>query len=224
MPGVVHKLKTALKAVRASQPFNTLATTAVHVAFRALGVRSEWVIKHLHRVGVTRCRLPNGRTLKLWSRGDDWVSNQVFWRGWSGYEPETVPLFFRLATRACVTLDVGAHVGFYTLLAAHANSAGQVYSFEPMPRIHQRLFKNVALNGLNNVQCFASAVGEADGAAEFFHVLAELPTSSSLSLNFMQAGGATLSSTRVPVTTLDRFVRERGIGRVDLLKIDTEST
>jgi hypothetical protein len=79
------------------------------------------MIKHLHRFGIVRSRLPHGRTLRLWSRGDDWIANQVHWRGWDGYEPETLPLFFRLAATARVTLDVGAHVGFFTLLAGHAN-------------------------------------------------------------------------------------------------------
>src|SRR5205814_5357903 len=146
-------VKPALKRLRASQPFNYLATSIVHALQTATGMHSALVIKHLHRVGMVRRKLPNGRTLRLWSRADDWVSNQVYWRGWSGYEPERVPLFFRLASRAQVTLDVGAHVGFFTLLAAHANPAGRVFAFEPMPAIQERLRYNVGLNQLDNVEC-----------------------------------------------------------------------
>jgi FkbM family methyltransferase len=214
----------ALKAVRASQPFNAVATTTVRAVLTLAGMRSAWVVKHLHRVGTVRCRLPNGRLLRLRSRGDDWVSNQVFWLGWRGYEPETTPLFYRLAARARATLDVGAHVGFFALLAGHANPAGKVYAFEPMPAIYERLQRHVALNGLGNVACFASAVGDHDGSADFFHLAgARLPCSSSLSLAFM-SWTDDVCSTRVPVLTLDRFVGDRGIDRVDLVKIDTEST
>src|SRR5438874_7679942 len=67
-------LKELLKKGRASQPFNYLATTAVRGLLGAAGVRSELVIKYLHRMGTVRSRLPNGRELLLWSRGDDWVS------------------------------------------------------------------------------------------------------------------------------------------------------
>lgn len=109
-------LKNALKAVRASQPFNALATSTVRSILDLTRARPEFVVKHLHRMGTVRSQLPNGRELRLRSRGDDWVSNQVYWRGWNGYESESVPLFFRLATRASVTLDVGAYVGFYALL------------------------------------------------------------------------------------------------------------
>ena len=216
-------IKSALKKLRALQPFNFVATSTLRGFANATGLRSEFVIKHVHKVGKVRCKLPNGRQLKLWSRGDDWVSNQIYWRGLSGYEPETVPLFFRLASRATVTLDVGAYVGFFTLLAAHANTNGTVYAFEPLPKIHERLQKNIALNRLSNVECLRAAVGQEEGEAEFFHIEAGLPTSSSLSFEFMQTTRE-LRSTTVPVLTLDRFVKYKKLNRVDLVKIDTEST
>lgn len=218
-----NKVKHTLKRLRASQPFNYLITSTVYWLLTLIGRQSELIISHLHRVGPVRRELPNGRTLRLWSRGDDWVSNQIFWRGWDGYEPETVRLFLRLAARAHVTLDVGAYVGFYTLLAAHANPAGQVYAFEPLPSVFRRLQHHIALNRLANVQCVAAAVGEDDGEAEFFHPAFEVPTSSSLSFEFMRSARA-LQSQTVKVITLDRFIRERGLGAVDLVKIDTEST
>jgi len=216
-------VKSALKFVRGSQPFNYMTTSLAFGALNVTGLRSEFIVKHLHRVGTVHRRLPNGRSLSLWSRGDDWVSNQIYWRGWDGYEPETAQLFFKLASQAAVTIDVGAYVGYYTLIAAHANPAGRVYAFEPLPSIHERLLRNIQLNGPGNVECVASAVGEDEGAADFFHVEAPLPTSSSLSHEFMRSTRG-LVSTKVPVTTLDRFVADRRIPRIDLLKIDTEST
>ena len=216
-------IKNALKVLRTSQPFNWLATSSVRAGLNVTCGCSEIVIKHLHRVGPVASRLPNGRSLRLWSRGDDWVSNQVFWRGWRGYEPETVPLFFRLATRANVTIDVGAHVGFYALLAAHANAAARVFAFEPMPAIQARLARNVRLNGLLNVTCVGSAVGATEGIADFYHVAAEIPFSSSLSYDFM-ASACEVRSESVTVVTLDRFAERNGLDRIDLVKIDTEST
>jgi FkbM family methyltransferase len=43
------------------------------------------------------------------------------------------PLFWRLACKARVTLDIGAHVGYYSVLAGMANPAGTVFAFEPLP-------------------------------------------------------------------------------------------
>ena len=217
------RIKGSLKRLRVSQPLNMLATSAVRALLGSAGVQSEMVIKHLHRVGAVSSRLPNGSTLRLWSRADDWVSNQVYWRGWSGYEPETVPLFFRLAMRARITFDIGAYVGLFTLLAAHANPRGRVYAFEPLPDAFKRLERNVELNKLENVRTVSAAVSDLDGSAEFFCAATEMPCSSSLSYDFMKSTDG-LSSFTVPVIKLDSFVRENGLHGIDLVKIDTEST
>ena len=216
-------LLRALKRLRVSQPFNAVATSALRALLGGSGLEWGLAVRHLHRVGTTRCRLPNGRTLRLWSRGDDWISNQVFWRGLKGYEPETVPLFFELASSSEVTIDVGAHVGFYTLLAAHANPAGRVFAFEPHPVAHERLLRNVALNGLSHVECVQAAAGARDGNADLFHVPGGLPSSSSLCFDFMKSRGD-VDRTRVDVVALDGFLEERRAGRVGLVKIDTEAT
>ena len=206
-----------------SQPFNAVATSTVRCLLSSTGLQSETVIKHLHPAGLVRSRLPNGRELQLWSQADDWVSNQIYWRGWDGYESETVPLFFRLAEHADVTLDIGAYVGFYSLLAAHANPCGRVFAFEPMLTIFKRLQKNVALNDLTNVECTASAVGALSGTATFFHTTSDMPTSSSLSFEFMREAD-NLQGTDVPVLTVDEFVAHKNLDQIDLVKIDTEST
>jgi FkbM family methyltransferase len=217
------RLVSFLKRVRASQPFNRVATTTARGILRATGLSSEALVRHLHRMGDVRDTLPNGRTLRLWSQADDWVSNQVFWRGWTGYEPETSPLFFRLASRARVTLDIGAYVGFFALLAAHANPAGRVYAFEPLPDVLARLQRNVKRNHLENVRCIQSAVADRAGSAEFFTTEAALPTSSSLSFEFMR-GAPGLRAVQVPVVAIDQVLGEYGEEEIDLVKIDTETT
>lgn len=210
--------------MRSSQPFNRLATSTIRSLLAAGGLKSEFIIKHLHRIDLVETLLPNDKTLRLQSKGDDWVSNQVFWRGWAGYEPETIPLFFRLAQKSRVTFDIGAYVGFFALLAALANEDGKVYAFEPMQAIYQRLRNNISINNLRNIETFLGAVGEKEGEAEFFHLDgAELPTSSSLSQEFVR-DVENIASTKVKVFRLDRFIEERNIERVDLMKIDTEST
>jgi FkbM family methyltransferase len=168
-------------------------------------------------------RLPEGRQARLWSRGDDWVSNQVFWPGWNGYEPEVTPLFWRLAQRSRVTLDVGAHVGFYTILAAVANPSSKVFAFEPLPVVYDRLSRNVRLNRLDNVVAARVAAGADDMSADFFHVAGIIPCSSSLSGSFMEGAG-NLQTLPVHVTRIDTFMSVHGLKGLDLIKLDTETT
>lgn len=195
----------------------------VRAALSLAGARSEWAVRHLPRCGRVEAALPEGGTLVLWSLGDDWVSNQVFWRGWTGHEPETAPVFRALAARSRVTLDVGAHVGYYALVAGHANPAGRVFAFEPLPLAGERLRRHVALNRLANVECLAVAASDVDGEVAF-HVPRghALPCSDGVSAAFHAPWAAAMDSVRVPSVTLDAFVRARGLETVDLLKIDVE--
>ena len=215
-------VKQQLKYLRNTQPFNWVATTLMRPLLRIAGVEGAAVTKHLHRRGTVKAKLPNGRTLRLWSQGDDWVSNQIFWNGWNAYETETLSLFFKLASRAEVILDVGAHVGVFSLVAGHANSSARVFAFEPVAPTYERLQSNVALNQLKNVRCFQSALSDKDGTAEVFHQPG-MTFTASLSREFMNWQPA-WSSSMVSVITGDRFVEENSLPRVDLLKIDTEST
>ncbi len=66
-------------------------------------------------------------------------------------------------------------------------------------------------------------MGDTEGEAEFYFVATDMPCSSSLSLEFMRSA-ANVRSLAVPVLTVDRFVREKGLNHVDLVKIDTETT
>lgn len=217
------RLKSLLKQLRSMPAFNAPATNAARMTMRALGRESEFAIKHLPRVGTTTMTLPNGRRAQLWSRGDDWVSNQVFWRGWCGYESEVTPMFWSLAQEARVIFDVGAHVGFYTVLAAMANASATVYAFEPLAPVFERLERNIRLNLLENVATQNQAVGKVDGEAQFFHVPGIIPCSSSLSGAFMH-GTPHVTSAPVSVVRLDTFSMSRGIGKIDLMKLDTETT
>jgi FkbM family methyltransferase len=217
-------LKSVLQSVRGSQPLNWCATTAAHAVGHIVGRQSELLVRYLPRTGRVARRLPNGRTLQFWSRGDDLIANQVFWRGWNGYEPETARPFFDLAARAQVTVDVGAHVGYFSLLAGHANARGRVFAFEPHPAAFDRLRCNVRLNGLANVECIRIALGAADAEADLhFADTAFIPVISSLSYELMRATPA-LGHARVTVRSLDAFVAERALEALDLIKLDTETT
>jgi FkbM family methyltransferase len=221
--GAGARLRDAVKWLRGWPPVNWPLTVPVRAVLSLAHARGDWAVKHLPRSGRVEARLPDGRMLVLWSRGDDWVTNQVFWHGWTGHEPETAPLFRALAAEARVTIDVGAHVGFYALVAGHANPAGRVFAFEPLPLAAERLRRHIALNGLANVECLPVAASDAEGDVAF-HVPTghPLPCSAGTSAAFHAPWAHAMETMRVPCVTLDGFVRERGLAAVDLIKIDVE--
>jgi FkbM family methyltransferase len=69
-----------------------------------------------------------------------------------------------------VCFDVGANVGFYTILAARlVGPEGRVVAFEPHPENVKALERNVAANGLANVVVVPKAVSSRSGAARLTH-------------------------------------------------------
>ena len=212
--------------MRGYAPLNIVLTTTLRGIVRRTGRDSPILARYLPRVGGFETRLPDGRIMRMWSRGDDEITSAVYWGGWAGHEKETSSVFWDLARSARVVLDVGAHVGYFSLLASFANPSARVHSFEPLPPVHQRLRYNVSLNGINNVVCHELAVGDIPGRNRFYHLQDCIPSSSSLSRQFMEpiAGDRPLVASEVDVTSIDDFVATNNLRGVDLVKIDTEGT
>ena len=223
----VEDLKRPLRALRGWPPLNIPITSAFRTGVRRLGRPPGRLARYLPRVGLIDTPLPDGTQLRMWSLADDEITSAVYWNGWNGHEPETASLFYDRARTARTTLDIGAHVGYFGLLAAHANPNGTVYAFEPHPLVYERLSRNVSLNHLPNMLCIPVAVGSETGEADFFHIEGSgIPSSSSLSREFMESISkpARVVSSKVEVVSVDSFLEQRGVTGVDLVKMDTEAT
>jgi FkbM family methyltransferase len=181
--------------------------------------------RHFRHRGLARARLPNGKMLRLVSRSDDNTANRIYWRGWSGHEAETSRLFYALASRSRGTVDVGAHVGYFSIIAAHANPEGRVFAFEPIAANAARMRQNLALSGVADVEVHEAALAERrgpvvfraprDGAMGVRGALAETGVDPS-------RPDEAWETIQVPGMTLDGFLTDRGQPPVDLVKIDVE--
>jgi FkbM family methyltransferase len=84
------------------------------------------------------------------------------------YEPITTEAFLGSLREGMVVIDVGAHIGYYTLLAAgSAGSAGTVHAVEPCDENRDVLQENVRINGLENVVIHPCAAGKSRGSRAF---------------------------------------------------------
>ncbi len=114
-----------------------------------------------------------------------------------------------------VFYDIGAGVGFFTLLAARqVTPNGRVVALEPNPETAERLRRNVELNGLQNVEVIERAVAADNGRA----VITSAGTASRL------AGAEATGPSAVAVSTvsIDRLVDELGGYQPSLVKLDIE--
>lgn len=85
------------------------------------------------------------------------------------WEPGETALLLGWLAPGMTFVDVGAHVGYYTVLAARRVSpGGLVFAFEPSPRNYDLLLANVWRNELTNVVCFPWAVSDHMGFVDLF--------------------------------------------------------
>ena len=117
-------------------------------------------------------------------------------------------------------LDIGAHHGLYSLLAAkRVGKNGRVRSFEPSPRECKSLKQNLRINRCRNVQVESFALGSSAGRAELFLVEGAEDVCNSLR---PPAAEVAVAKVPVEVRSLDEYLEQQRIKKVDFIKLDVE--
>ena len=118
-------------------------------------------------------------------------------------------------------LDIGANIGTFSILAASiVGPGGRVLAFEPVTETFERLRENVALNGLDNVECRCAAIDGKEGTLTL-----QVSRKSALSTAHMgNRDGVDQNSVTVPCLTLESVLSDRSIGRIHLMKVDCEGS
>ena len=121
-----------------------------------------------------------------------------------------------------VVVDVGANVGAYTREVGRVNASARVFAFEPHPLTFERLASS--LGNAANVRLYNYALGAEAGSSTLYD--RESAGGSSHASIFRgvieDIHHARAKSYDIDVRTLDQFVEEHRLERIDLLKIDTE--
>jgi FkbM family methyltransferase len=150
--------------------------------------------------------------------GDLSVTPSLWLRG--RYEP-TATLALRVLTGSgSLVVDVGAHIGYYTLLAAQlAGPQGGVLAFEPNPLARRFLELNIQLNDLENVTVSDRALSDHNGTGLLY---CQRQCSGAASLETSVVMNPEIVHD-VTLETLDRIWRQEGHGRrMSLLKVDVQ--
>jgi len=139
------------------------------------------------------------------------------------WEVDELNLFCVISKAAGTFIDVGSNIGLYSILAEKCNKKIVSYAFEPAPANAKRLLVNFNLNEIKNCKLIQKAVGDSDGSVSFFVPSDNSSTSvSSTSKAFTSSWHNEPVKITVPQITLDTFVKEEKIEKVDLIKMDAE--
>jgi FkbM family methyltransferase len=137
------------------------------------------------------------------------------------WEPSGTAAFLAHAREGMCVFDVGANLGYYTLLAARAvGPEGRVFAFEPEPHNFELLTRNIAENGFTNVRPIHSAVSNQAGSTKL-HL-----DGANFGAHSFEAGSVRTPSGRsveVETVPLDAFADEaRTFASGVLVKIDVQ--
>jgi len=159
-------------------------------------------------------RIHNG--MLLLTDPSEHIQQQIFWYGF--YERKYVLTWERLLNDDWIVLDIGANIGYYSLIAAGIVKKGHIYAFEPDARSIFQIRENLSLNHIKNADVVAAAVSDQDTGASFYAAGPENIGMSGLT----QPENFTGTGVMVRTIRLDTWVVENQIKKVDCIKMDIE--
>jgi FkbM family methyltransferase len=133
------------------------------------------------------------------------------------YEMALLPLFLK---KDSVFFDIGSNIGSFIYIAQQHINPNQVYGFEPIPVLYKRLKKIFPSTHLNRL-----ALSNITQQTEF-----KIPkinhktylTRGTLNVTFNENNESGYELIKVNTQTLDKFIDENNIPKIDLIKIDVE--
>lgn len=160
--------------------------------------------------------IPRGMLLPILQgrfRGMKWIvgaGEHGYWLG--SYELNKRLAFEREVQPGSVVYDIGANVGYFSLLASVlVGPEGQVFAFEPLPRNIHYLRRHLQVNRIKNIKVIEAAVSDHDGEASF----SRGPSSA---MGHLAAEG----EIRAKMVCLDSLVAMEKIAPPGVIKLDVE--
>jgi len=118
--------------------------------------------------------------------------------------------------RDSIVVDVGAHIGSFSISVAR--SAYKVLAFEPEPTNYQMLKKNMELNHLENMSIFEMAVSGISGYQDIY----TCQGGSSADYSLYEGETMNRKMGRIPTISVEDIIKREGLPRIDFLKLDCE--
>ena len=132
----------------------------------------------------------------------------------SKFEPEQTKLFLKEIKKGNIVFDIGANIGYYTILASKlVGKKGRVYAFEPDERNLRLLQKNLKLNNCQNVEVIPQPVSNQTALVGFLE---------NTSQGESKIKTSSLKGRKIKAISLDDFVKQKRIKKIDVLKMDIE--
>ncbi len=167
------------------------------------------------------------KKLKIKTNQTNYLTKLIFWNGINSFE--YTELFITLINKIDIFFDIGANIGYYSLIASAKNPKVSITSFEPARGPLYYLKENIKLNRFDNVKVESLALSNKDGEITFY----EDENIKYKYLKYNLGGESNIEGkaehkhfreNKVYSITLDNYVKKNNTAKIDLIKMDTEGT
>jgi FkbM family methyltransferase len=135
-----------------------------------------------------------------------------------GYEYEKLETELISKLKPKVFIDVGAHIGYYTMLV-HKLGAEKIIAIEPDPRVFRILNRSIEANKLDNIITINRAAYDKSNVKLELHLSTKSGLSSIFSSHLTKTRCGTIT---INTITLDEVYRSLNLDKIDVVKIDVE--
>jgi FkbM family methyltransferase len=149
---------------------------------------------------------------------DDKTCVPLYALSFGGYESEESRIVLQLIEEEDVVFDIGANHGWYSLNIAKMYPHSKIYSFEPIKETFGILAENIKINGFQNISPFNIGVGKENSTMEF-NYNKDMSGATSMA-NILERND--VEKITCNVCSLDSFVDDQKINKVDFIKCDIE--
>ena len=149
------------------------------------------------------------------------IDSEIYYTGC--YKASTSTIINKLCKKDFTILDIGANIGAYTFrFAKLAGPKGKVIAFEPMSWAFTKLKRNMELNNFGNVFLERLALSNRSKDNQEVNFACSWPITDGGGSKHPLILRSTLMRDVTNVITLDDYVAKKGIGKIDLIKLDVD--
>ncbi len=210
-------MKNSLKKAYLLIPFKKKIFSLLKIVYKP----SQKVYKHLHFNDQITVAISKSEKFRMMHFGYQ-IENEIFWNGlFNGWEKHSLQVWTELSRNSDVIFDIGANTGIYSMISKAVNSNAEIYAFEPVKRVMDKLKIN---NDLNSFDCklYEKAISNFTGTATIFDKNTEHTYSVTVNKDISPDKSDSIE-VEIETIRLDDFIRENHIERINLMKIDVET-
>jgi len=180
-------------------------------------IKTKLEISHskllIRKSGRSLYRTPQGDL--FWLNSTGYVDRSIIIDGY--FEKESIKWLPHLLKEADIVLDVGANIGYYTVLISKIiGKSGFIFAFEPTKHFCTVLKNNLDENKINNVEVLEYGLSNKQQDLEIFI------GPSSATIHEPEGYEVIEGKEIIKLSTLDEFIKNKNLNRIDFIKIDVD--